>query len=98
MAAKGVQRNIGPAITISVTVAALIALTAGAAVWMFLHLPRTIVMATGSKNLAYYEFGKHRPDGRAMAQHRLRAATAGLSVQLLIMSEDPLLVEGNPPL
>ena len=58
MAAKGSLQNHGSAITISVTVAALIALIAGSAVWMFLHLPGNIVMATGSKDLAYYEFGK----------------------------------------
>src|SRR5262245_9246484 len=58
MAAKGSLQNNGSAIKISATVAALIVLIAGSAVWMFLHLPRKIVMAAGSKDLAYYEFGK----------------------------------------
>ena len=52
MPAKGSLQNNGSAITISATVAALIVLIAGSAVWMFLHLPGKIVMATGSKDLA----------------------------------------------
>jgi TRAP transporter TAXI family solute receptor len=86
MAAKDYVRNNWPAITISVTAAAI----AFVAIMMLRGMPPgTIVMATGGAGGAYYEFGNRYRDELARANVNIEVRQTAGSPENLALLHDP---------
>jgi TRAP transporter TAXI family solute receptor len=86
MAAREFLRTHWPAVTIAVTAAAI----ALAAVVMLLGLPpRTIVIATGGLDGAYYEFGNRYREELARANVEVRVLPTAGSPENLALLRDP---------
>jgi TRAP-type uncharacterized transport system substrate-binding protein len=86
MAPKDFLRNKWPAVTIAVTVAAIVI----AAIVIFRTMPpRMIVMATGPEGGAYYEIGKHYRAVLANAGVEVRLVSTAGSLENLALLRDP---------
>src|SRR5215831_9735383 len=86
MGARDYLRNHWPAVTVSVTAAAI----AGAAIVMLRNMPpSTIIMATGAQGGAYYEFGNRYRDELARANVKVEVRQTAGSPENLALLRDP---------